>query len=306
MKFLATLLLMMAFSAHSNECAKDAKKFCAGVDPGKGQLARCLSDYESSLSPKCAAELRDYKANTGKKNPCFEDLAEFCSDIPSDPLNYEYCLIKHESKLSPKCSADFKAKKGRIITRNVCAQDIADTCYSSVSGPEGSVTKCLISNKSKLSGFCQKNIDKRIAEMKAKNPCFDDTAKFCPTQIKFVEIQDCLSKKMTSLTPNCKKLVEKENTKLKANPCYRDLITHCRPGLSPNEQYECLTINDEHLSNSCKQFRAVEKNKIGQMEKLCEADRLKLCKDAPNKNGAIVKCLRKNKAQVSAACKALL
>ena len=303
---LFALLFLLSFGAHANECAQDAKKYCSGVEPGKGQLARCLNDYKDSLSPKCAAELKEYKETTGKKNPCFEDLAEFCSELPSDPLNYEYCLIKNESKLSPTCAADFKKKKGRIITRNVCAQDIAHTCYKELTGPEGAVNRCLIRNQKKLSGFCQKNINKKISDMKKRNPCFDDTEKFCPTQVKFVEIQDCLSKKVNNLAPECKKLVEKENHKLKANPCYRDLITHCRPGISPKEQHDCLTLNEEHLGNACKQFRVIEKNKINKMVKVCENDRLKLCKDEPFKNGAVVKCLRKNKAQVSKECQQLL
>lgn len=306
MKLIALLFVLASYGVRANECAKDAQKYCSGVDPGKGQLAKCLSDYQDNLSPACAKELRDFKQKTARKNPCFEDLAEFCSTLPSDPLNYEYCLLRNESRLSPKCSADFQTKKGRIITRNVCAQDVASICYAEISGPEGAVNKCLIKNKSKLSGFCQKNLDKKIAEMKKKNPCFDDTEKICPNAVKFVEIQDCLSKKSSSLAPECKKLVDKENEKMKANPCYRDLITHCRPGLGPKEQNECLTINDEHLSNACKQYRSMESQKVDKMVKLCEQDRLKHCKDAPFKNGAVLKCLRDNRAKVSLQCQSLL
>ncbi len=306
MKYAALFTLVLSFQAFATECGKDAQKYCQGVEKGKGQLARCLSDYQDSLSPACSKELKEYKINTGKKNPCFEELAEYCSDLPSDPLNYEYCLIKYEARLGARCAADFRAKKGRIITRNVCAQDIANTCYADISGPEGSVNRCLIKNKTKLSAFCQKSVDKKIADMRQRNACFDDTQKFCPTQIKFVEIQDCLAKKVASLTPGCKKLVDNEISKMKANPCYRDLITHCRPGLSPKDQGDCLTLNDNHLSNSCKQFRFVEANKVKKMEVQCEQDRLKLCKDAPFKDGAILKCLRLNKAKVSAGCASLI
>ncbi len=306
MKFLIALLFTLSATAFANECAQDQKKYCAGVDPGRGQLARCLEDYKDYLSPSCAKTLKDYKAKATQKNPCYDDLAEFCADIPADPLNFDYCLLRNESRLSPKCSADFKGKKGRLIVRNVCAQDIASTCYSELSGPEGAVTKCLIKNKTKLGGYCQKNIDARITQMKRSNPCFDETEKYCPTQVKFIDIQDCLSKRIATLTPNCKKVVQNENDKMKANPCYRDLRTHCVPGLAPKEQSDCLTLNENHLSNQCRQFRSVEKDRIGKMEKLCEADRLKLCKNEPFKNGAVVKCLRKNKAQVSPGCAALI
>lgn len=170
MKFLI-LLFLFAFStvAFANECDQDQKKYCQGVDPGRGQLARCLSDYADYLSPACAKTLKDFKAKTNAKNPCHEDLAELCTDIPSDPLNYDYCLLHNESRLSAKCAADFKGKKGRLIVRNVCAQDIATTCYSKLSEPEGAVTRCLIQNKAKLGGFCQKNVESRIAGLIKSN-----------------------------------------------------------------------------------------------------------------------------------------
>ncbi len=306
MKFIVALLILTTLEAKANSCAAEAQKYCAGVEPGRGQLARCLSDYQDSLSPKCAAELRAYKQDTGKKNPCFEDLAEFCSDLPSDPANFEYCLLRNESRLSPRCATDFRAKKGKILVQNVCAQDVASLCYAEVSGPEGAVPKCLIKNRLKLSGYCQKNVDKRTAELRKKNPCFDDTTKHCQSAVKFIEIQDCLSRKVSVIAPACRKLVDNETMKMKANPCYRDLITHCRPGISPREQDDCLKLNDEHLSNACRQYRVVEKDKVESMVKLCESDRLKLCKDAPFKDGAVVKCLRQKKTQVSAPCQRLL
>ena len=111
MKFLATLLLLISMGAQASECAQDAKKFCAGTDPGKGQLAKCLDDYQGQLSPACTKELKDFKTKTEKKNPCFEDLADFCATIPTDNRKLEYCLLKNESRLGAKCSADFKKKK---------------------------------------------------------------------------------------------------------------------------------------------------------------------------------------------------
>lgn len=306
MKFIAALLLLISFRSEATSCGQDAKKFCQGIDPGKGQLARCLSDYEGQLSKACSDELKAYKRDTGAKNPCFEDLAEFCADLPSDPQNYQYCLLKNENRLGTKCSADFKKKKSTIIVKDVCAQDIANTCYSELSAPEGAVNRCLIRNKTKLSTFCKNRIDKKIADLKKRNHCFEDTEKFCPTQVKFVDIQDCLNKKLPSLAPDCKKLVENENKKMKANPCYRDLITHCKPGINAADQNRCLVVNENVISNSCKQFRANEEIKVNKMIDLCEQDRLKLCPKAPFKDGQVVKCLRQNKAKLSLGCQQLM
>lgn len=306
MKFLATLLLALSFGVQANECARDAKKFCSGTEPGKGQLAKCLTDYQSQLSPNCAKELKDYKAKTGAKNPCFEDLAEFCEEIPVDPRKLSYCLLKNESKLSSKCSADFKQKKSKLTVQDVCAQDIVNNCYTTISESEAATTRCLIKSRGKLSGFCQKNVDKKIAEMKKANPCFDETEKYCPTQTAFVDIHDCMEKKLNVLTPNCKKEVQKEIDRDKANPCYMDLRKHCKTGLSATDQHRCLTINEKELSNSCRQFRVTESQKLKKMVDMCEGDRLKLCPKAPFQNGMVLKCLKENISKVSPGCKALL
>lgn len=105
MKYFALVFLVVSFMASANESAKDAKKFCEGIDPGKGQLAWCLCDYQVGLSPQCATALKTYEQNTGKKTAFFEELAEFWADLPSVSVNYEYCLLKNENRLGAKCSS---------------------------------------------------------------------------------------------------------------------------------------------------------------------------------------------------------
>jgi hypothetical protein len=307
MKFLFSLLFIYSYSAHAlNHCAKDAAKFCQGVEQGRGQLARCLSDYQPQLDPNCARELKDFKNKTGKQNPCFEDLAEYCVDIPTDPEKLIYCLLKNENRLSSTCSADFKKKKGNFIVKDICAQDITNLCYPEVSAPTGSITKCLFQNKAKLSKFCQKDIELRMANMRKTNACFDETEKYCKTQVKVIDIQECLEKKLTTLTPGCKVLVEREKKKSDANPCYKDLVRHCRPGISTSQQHECLKINESDLSHTCRQFQAVEQEKVNKMVEFCEKDRLKCCANAPFKDGMILKCLKENKTKISLQCSKLL
>lgn len=306
MKFLATLLLLISMRSEANVCAGDAKKYCASIEPGKGQLAKCLDDYQGQLSPACAKELKDFKSKTGKKNPCFEDLADFCADIPTDARKLEYCLLKNESRLSNICSADFKKKKSGITVKDVCAQDIVNNCYNTITEPESATTKCLIKSRNKLSAFCQRNVDKKVAEMKKANPCYDETDKFCPTQTEFVDIHDCMEKKIKQLTPNCQKVVQVEIDKERANPCYMDLRKHCKHGLNAMDQHHCLQLNEKELSNSCRQFRVTESQKIKKMVDLCENDRLKFCPKAPFKNGMVLKCLKESITKLEPACKALL
>lgn len=306
MKVIATLMLLLSFGAMANVCDPDVKKFCQGTDPGRGQIAKCLEENKAQLSSACAADLKQFKAKTLQKNPCFEELAEFCVDIPSDNRKLEYCLIKNESRLGQRCLADLKKKKPAIMIKDVCALDIVNTCYTTVSESEAATNRCLIKNKAKLSGFCQKKTDAKISEMKKSNPCFEETEKHCPTQTSFADIHECMAKKVASLTPNCKKVVDEEISKEKANPCYADLRRHCKKGLSASDQHRCLTINEKELTNSCRQFRVTEASKVSKMVDLCEKDRLKLCPKAPFQNGMILKCLKENAAKVSPACKALL
>ncbi len=304
MKLLLLLLSLVPAGALANNCAKDAQRLCGGIDPGKNQIYKCLSDYESDLTSACKQEMKEFRKKTESKNPCFSDLADFCSDVEGNKI--QYCLLKNENRLSSSCAADFKGKKGSLIVKDKCALDIVNTCYKEVPGKDGSINKCLIKNKAKLSKFCQNNVNNLIGKMRKDNPCFDDQEKFCPTQFRFVEIHECLEKKKNSLTPACKALVQAEESKVRSNPCYKDLLRYCKPGLSPNSQVQCLTLHDKDLSSACRQYRSVMDDKVSKMVNACEADRLKLCAKAPLKDGMVLKCLREKKAQLTLACKNLI
>lgn len=304
MRLLAPLLFFLATAAFGNDCKKDADRLCGGIDPGKNQIYLCLQNYEDQLTSACRREMKEFKARTLAKNPCFSDLADFCSDI--DPRNIQYCLLKNESRLSSGCLKDFRSKKGELIVKDKCALDIVNTCYKSVSSVAGSISKCLMQNKPKLSKFCQNKVSAMENKARRDNPCFDDQEKHCPNEVRFMDIHECLLKKMKTLSPGCKAVVTKEESRATENPCYKDLVRHCEPGLSPNAQVRCLTVNDKHLTSACRQYRAVMDEKVNKMVSACEADRLKLCPKAPLKDGMVLKCLRGKKAQVSAACKNLI
>ncbi len=50
-------MMMRAKEVH-NACADDIDKFCKDVQPGKGNIARCLREHKGELSPECKEELR--------------------------------------------------------------------------------------------------------------------------------------------------------------------------------------------------------------------------------------------------------
>ena len=42
-------------------CDEDAKKFCAGVQPGQGRIANCLRSHQTDLSQDCTAAIGQAK-----------------------------------------------------------------------------------------------------------------------------------------------------------------------------------------------------------------------------------------------------
>jgi hypothetical protein len=46
-------------------CEDDAKKFCAGVQPGGGRIAQCLKQHEADLSDACRNEGRKISEERG-------------------------------------------------------------------------------------------------------------------------------------------------------------------------------------------------------------------------------------------------
>jgi Cysteine rich repeat len=47
-------------------CKADARRLCAGVQPGGGRLAQCLKAHENEVSIGCAKELKKLKSEMGR------------------------------------------------------------------------------------------------------------------------------------------------------------------------------------------------------------------------------------------------
>ena len=54
---------------HSAACRADAEKFCAGVEPGRGRIARCLKKNEAQVSQPCKDVLANSKRAMKKSAP---------------------------------------------------------------------------------------------------------------------------------------------------------------------------------------------------------------------------------------------
>src|SRR5271170_2408886 len=50
-------------------CADDAKKLCAGVQPGGGRILACLKDHKDSLSDQCKQTAQQAASMSGSPPP---------------------------------------------------------------------------------------------------------------------------------------------------------------------------------------------------------------------------------------------
>lgn len=49
--------MMMRAKEVDKACADDIDKFCKDVQPGRGNMARCLREHKDELSPECKEEM---------------------------------------------------------------------------------------------------------------------------------------------------------------------------------------------------------------------------------------------------------
>jgi hypothetical protein len=89
-------------------CAEDAKKFCAGMQPGGGRIARCMKQHESELSPACQAQIKAAEQRLKEfSEECKADAQKFCKGIRPGGGRILACLKSHQSELAPACAAEF-------------------------------------------------------------------------------------------------------------------------------------------------------------------------------------------------------
>jgi hypothetical protein len=50
-------------------CAKDTEKFCKGIQPGEGRIAKCLNEHMEEISPDCREKVIGLKKMKPEKKP---------------------------------------------------------------------------------------------------------------------------------------------------------------------------------------------------------------------------------------------
>jgi hypothetical protein len=85
-------------------CADDIAKFCKGLQPGGGRIAKCLKDHEKELSPACKEEVAEVQKRWNEAaQACHDDVLKFCKDVQPGGGRIAGCLREHRSELSPEC-----------------------------------------------------------------------------------------------------------------------------------------------------------------------------------------------------------
>jgi Cysteine rich repeat len=89
-------------------CAEDAKKFCPGMQPGGGHIAKCMKEHEAELSPACQSRIAAAKQRMEQvKEECKGDAEKFCKGVKPGQGRILSCLKSHQSELAPACAAEF-------------------------------------------------------------------------------------------------------------------------------------------------------------------------------------------------------
>jgi hypothetical protein len=98
-------------------CKDDAQKFCAGVQPGAGRIARCLQQHADHLSPGCKAQGEKMVAHRAQRRGAMQEIAQackpdaekFCADVQPGGGRIVQCLKQHQTELSSECTAAVSA-----------------------------------------------------------------------------------------------------------------------------------------------------------------------------------------------------
>ena len=100
-------------------CEDDARKFCAGVQPGGGRVARCLQQHQADLSVACrdegkklGEEQKEHRALLQDvQQSCRDDAQKLCAGVKPGGGRIARCLRSHKSDLSQACTAAIEHAK---------------------------------------------------------------------------------------------------------------------------------------------------------------------------------------------------
>lgn len=153
---------VLAQQEHRGPCAEDVAKFCKDVQPGGGNIAKCMKEHENELSPACKEHFLKMQGSMGKaREACADDVAKFCKDVKPGGGGIAKCLKEHENELSPACKERVAQRgQGMHEGRGACRDDVKKFCKDTQPGG-GGIMRCLKEHETELSPGCRDNVDRK-------------------------------------------------------------------------------------------------------------------------------------------------
>jgi hypothetical protein len=157
----AVLGLLMA-TAYAEEreqgaCRADVEKFCKGIAPGGGAIARCLGQHRAELSSQCRDKMAQGKKRAGEfAQACKADADKLCKQVQPGGGRVIRCLEGNKAQLSTAC----RQKIEEAEKRHPCMPDIERLCKD-VQGGKGRVANCLKQHESEVTPACKAAMEKK-------------------------------------------------------------------------------------------------------------------------------------------------
>eukprot|EP00951_Prasinocladus_malaysianus_P016396 scaffold127716_cov50-Prasinocladus_malaysianus.AAC.1 len=284
-------------------CYEDIEEICgyekesldsiAGYD---GRVENCLMDYRDEiLRPECAARVHklimvasgDIRMNVPLADACFEDRAKFCADVAPGSARVIRCLQDSREDLGYECRATLFDQEVRMSEsldfmypmKKACTKELEQLCKDVPEGHARQI-KCL-----------QENVDSQ------------EMGPMCRQEVRRQEERQAEDYRLNfRLNAAC----EADVDELCADVCSSFQGQACGGTV-----YRCLTDNRDNIKDDvCKDevfyFLKMEVNDFRNdvlLAEACRTDVNTYCADVEAGNGRVHTCLRRNRANLSPACK---
>jgi hypothetical protein len=85
-------------------CGDDVRSYCADVQPGQGNVLRCLAANRQSLAPQCQELLQTAQEKGAEfRKACGPDAKKLCKGIRPGQGRILACLESRKADLAPAC-----------------------------------------------------------------------------------------------------------------------------------------------------------------------------------------------------------
>lgn len=85
-------------------CGGDVSRFCSGILPGDGRIAKCLLNHRAKLSASCSAFMEKTKSAQTLMFACQADAQRHCDSVKPGNGRIVSCLNEKRNEISKTCA----------------------------------------------------------------------------------------------------------------------------------------------------------------------------------------------------------